>query len=762
MRKYFLIFALAVSLVACPATPQGTPDPGVTPEPSVRLLEVTIDLRSSDAQAAILQPVSSRNSVASRTATTLPQDVTGIEVNRVGVGFHDDEVANFRYVYATFQIENNTGNALNNFTTWALDVPTPSGQATSPTQFGTMFRAINSGAGVAITDGNVFRNLQPTHGIRPNSSGIELNPNNADLQYFSSTETTEVGSQLAATYGVTTGSVLGYGYVARDVAGTGRTIGATNGTPGAANSCSLNSCRGFITLAFKLPVLSLASAARSTRPAVFSFIFAVGNQTVGYATQSLDEQSKGTIAGQIPATQNLLARVLPGSKSLYNRTNLENLCQVTTARSSGTFTSAVLLPATVPTLAGNLDTCYWANGNKGDSFGGIDQGRAATLDSSNRLLVVGNQNTPTVGQEFILRRYLSTGSLDTSFGTGGSSPGGCCQNAVSQNPRGVAVDSSGDIIVVGQVAQAAGIGEGTDLDLSIAKFNSSGIIRNSFFVSDNPFNLDENIVGIDTVGTDVFVVGTQGTSPSRDLVVWKFKSSTAAGSVGNIVADSTFGNNGKVIILNAGDEVAGGIDAISSSQIYLTGTVNIGVGVNNWFVVKLNATGGFDTSFNTTGKLQIAFPGFANTAARAIKVDSAGRVIVAGDLDDGFGRDFAVGRFLNTGAVDTSFNTTGFNFGFPPATGGDSFGKALVLDSSNNIVLAGETGISSIPNFGCARFAALDGAISFPCQATDISGASTNNVLNAAMRSSDGKLYMVGDTTTTAITRIGIARFNAP
>ncbi len=758
MRNFVFAVMLGIGLVACPAAPQGIPDQGLTPEPKMRLLEVNIDLRSDDAQASFLPP----NPSLTRTATTKPQDITGIEVNRVGVGFHDDEVANFRYVYATFQIENNTGTPLNNFTTWALDVPTPSGQATSPTQFGTMFRAMNSGAGVPITDGNVFRNLQPVHGIRPNAGGIELNPNNADLQYFSSGETAEVASQLAASYGVTTGSVLGYGYVARDVTGTGRTIGATNGTPNAANSCSQNSCRGFITLAFKLPVLPLASAARQTRPAVFSFIFAVGNQSVGYASQSLDEQNANTIAGQTPAAQSLLARVLPGNKNLYARPALENLCQITSARASGTFTSPALLPATVPTLPGSLDTCYWASGSKGDSFGGADQGRAATLDSSNRLLVAGNQTTPNIGQEFVLRRYLANGSLNTSFGTGGSASGGCCNNAISQNVRGIAVDSSGDIIVVGQVAQAAGAGEGTDLDLSVAKFNSSGVPINSLVVSDNPFNLDDNIAGIDTVGTDVFVLGTQGASPNRDLVVWKFKSSTPGVTGGNLVIDSSFNGTGKVIILNAGDEVAGGIDAISSSQIALTGTVNIGVGVNNWLIVRLNASGGLDTTFNTTGKLQIAFPGFGNTTARAIKVDGLGRIVVAGDLDDGFGRDYAVGRFLGTGAVDLTFNANGFNFGFPPTTGGDSFGKALVLDSSNNIVLAGETAVAGIANFGCARFAALDGAISFPCQSTDISGASTNNTVNAAMRSSDGKLYLVGDTTTAAITRIGIARFNAP
>jgi uncharacterized delta-60 repeat protein len=762
MRKYFLVFAVAIGLVACPASPQGSNDPELIPQPSgLGLLEVTIDLRSNDAQASVLTP-SRSSAVSTRTATTLPQATTGIEVNRVGVGFHDDEVANFRYVYATFQIENNTGSILNNFTTWALDVPTASGQVASPTKFGTMMVAISNGAGVAITDGNVFRNLQPVHGIRPNAGGIELNPNNADLQFFSSAETAEVASQLTATYQVTTASVLGYGYVARDAAGTGRTIGATNGTPGAVNSCSQNSCRGFITLAFKLPVLPLSSAGRNTRSAVFSFIFALGNQSVGYATQSPDEQTQSTIAGQTPAAQSLLSRILPGSKSLYTRSNLENLCQVTTARADAVFTSPVLLPATIPTLAGSLDTCYWASGSKGDSFGGTDQGRAATLDSSNRMLVVGNQTTPTIGQEFALRRFLANGSLDTSFGTGGSSSGGCCQNATSQSPRGVAVDSNGDIIVVGQVAQAAGAGEGTDLDFSVAKFNSSGVLINSSVISDNPFNLDDNIVGVDTVGTDVFVIGTQGISNSRDLVVWKFKSSTPAVAGGNLVIDSTFGVNGKSIILDVGDEVAGGIDAISSTQIYAVGTKNITVGTGNWYIVKLGASGGLDTTFNTTGKLQISFPGFPNTLARAIKVDTTGRIVVGGDLDDGFGRDFAVGRFLSTGAVDLSFNTTGFNFGFPPATGGDSFGKALVLDSSNNIVLAGETAVAGIPNFGCARFAALDGAVTFPCQTTNISGASTNNILNAAMRSSDGKLYMVGDTTTAATTRIGIARFNAP
>jgi hypothetical protein len=121
MKKLILASTIALGLAACNPP---TPNPDVGTKLGPRLLEVTIDLRNNDASAVVLEP-----NRQNRTVSLLPQATTSIEVNRIGVGFHDDndgagQTNPTRYVYAVFRIENNTGTALNNFTTWALNVPT--------------------------------------------------------------------------------------------------------------------------------------------------------------------------------------------------------------------------------------------------------------------------------------------------------------------------------------------------------------------------------------------------------------------------------------------------------------------------------------------------------------------------------------------------------------------------------------------------------------------------------------------------------------
>ncbi len=337
--------------MACPSNPVQN-----TNEPNLRLLEVNIDLRTNDAKTVMLEP-SQISGAQTRTATTAVQSTSSIETNRMGVGFHDDEVNNLRYVYATFQVENNTGIGLNNLTAWALDMPTISGAIPTPTLFGTMFRVVNSGAGAAINDGAIIRGIQPTHGVRPTTAGgVIISPETADMQIFPTSERTEVGGQLNGTYGITTGNILGYGYVARNATTGARLIGASNGVANTANSCTADSCRGYITFAFKIPVLPTLVSPRQNRPAVFSFLFALGNQTTASGTQSVEEQAATTITGKTSATGT--PRLLGGSSRNFFSSSVNNLCQVPTANASGAFASQVLMPASVSVIEGSLDTCF--------------------------------------------------------------------------------------------------------------------------------------------------------------------------------------------------------------------------------------------------------------------------------------------------------------------------------------------------------------------------------------------------------------------
>jgi uncharacterized delta-60 repeat protein len=766
MKKLILASTIALGLAACNPP---TPNPDVGTKLGPRLLEVTIDLRNNDASAVVLEP-----NRQNRTVSLLPQATTSIEVNRIGVGFHDDndgagQTNPTRYVYAVFRIENNTGTALNNFTTWALNVPTLSA-GIGPTRVGTMFKSVKDGAGLEVADDNVVRSIEPTHGIRPDLAGIAINPNHADLQIIGSSEKTNVQSQLAATYGGLVADVLGYGYVARKNNGNARDIGATNGVAGAANSCSADSCKGFLTLAFKVPVATLTVAPRSSRPTVFSFIFALGDQSEAFTTQSIKDQKGAvpTIAG-LPTTTFFGTPRLLGGSTIDFRTNLpDNLCQVETARPSGAlFITSVLMPATVDlvTTPGTLDTCYGSGGLLEGNFGGvgINSAKAAILDGQGRMIVVGSRFD--VDNDFVVYRFKPDGQLDKTFNgpNGGSRSIGF--NG-SDAATGVALDSNNKIVVVGTRDSQ---------DIAVTRLNDDGTLDTSFnagglggvvpgkMVIDTADTLTAS--GVDTVGASIYISGSFSSAANiGDFLIAKVRSDG--------VADPGFGTNG-VANRNIGlpatpntltVDAATSIEAVNDTEIYLAGSQDTAAGgARDWAVAKVNSTGVYDNTFNGNGR-RVFDPNNINLgvlrildSANAIKMDTSGRLVIAGSSGGTSDSDFAVARMTTTGGFDTSFNSDGVVI---RGIGGFDFGTSLAFTSTGSIMVGGYTDLNGNDDFVANKFSATNGAFLSQYGPTDFPGTATgNDRARSVMVNASGKVILVGTQGNTA-SLIAIAQYN--
>ena len=100
-----------------------------------------------------------------------------------------------------------------------------------------------------------------------------------------------------------------------------------------------------------------------------------------------------------------------------------------------------------------------------------------------------------------------------------------------------------------------------------------------------------------------------------------------------------------------------------------------------------------DPTFGTAGITSTAF-GYYGAAARVV-VQPDGRIVTAGQ--DAFG-DFALARYTTSGALDTSFNGTG-KVTTTPSGSCSGQARALALQTDGKIVVAG----TSCPNFNSVR-----------------------------------------------------------
>ena len=100
------------------------------------------------------------------------------------------------------------------------------------------------------------------------------------------------------------------------------------------------------------------------------------------------------------------------------------------------------------TSSGTLDTSFGTGGLVTTDFGGNnDVANAITIQPDGKIVLAGYSQNSSGNDSFALARYNVNGSLDTSFGTGGlvtSSFGDGHDQAT-----GVAIDAAGGIIVSG-------------------------------------------------------------------------------------------------------------------------------------------------------------------------------------------------------------------------------------------------------------------------------------------------------------------------
>ena len=316
---------------------------------------------------------------------------------------------------------------------------------------------------------------------------------------------------------------------------------------------------------------------------------------------------------------------------------------------------------------GSLDTSFGTGGTFSTS--NMAGGRAVAVLANGDILVAGE--VPGNGA-FEVTRLTSAGALDTSFGTNGFGQQGV--GSASGLAHALGVQADGKIVVAGTggisgapaVAAARFNANGTN----DTGFGSSGVAIHQFTSAADEGN------GLVILGSgEIVVAGTAGTPGSHDSLLAGF---TSGGAL-----DGAFGTSGSVVVDAGSQQSAGHASALQSDgKLVVAGFVRptpTSPSVTATLVARYDTDGSLDTTFGTGGTVQLA-PDMAN----AVAIQSDGRIVVSGWAQGTFGGNpahrIAVSRLLSNGTLDSSFGSGGTTYVAPSSD----------IEEANSVAIQGD------------------------------------------------------------------------
>lgn len=207
--------------------------------------------------------------------------------------------------------------------------------------------------------------------------------------------------------------------------------------------------------------------------------------------------------------------------------------------------------------------------------------------------------------------------------------------------------------------------------------------------------------------------------------------------------DTAFGSAGKVLDTHL-DGPARAVAIQTDGKILAVGS-STSAGRNVAAVARYNADGSADTTFDTDGIRTVSF-GTRPGVFTSVIVQSDGKILLAGDD----GRLARVVRLNADGTLDTTFDTDGMNQASVSTASGTFNSVDAVLTAEGKLIVAGSHSFDS----GASRVAMVrfnaDGSrdTTFGTNGVTITSASAGGLTAAAMSlQSDGKIIVAGTQT---------------
>ncbi len=224
--------------------------------------------------------------------------------------------------------------------------------------------------------------------------------------------------------------------------------------------------------------------------------------------------------------------------------------------------------------------------------------------------------------------------------------------------------------------------------------------------------------------------------------------------------DMRFGDSGqKITTFGSSEDHGYGVVIQPDGKIVVAGDSNNGSNYD-FAVVRYNSDGSLDATFNSTGKVTTAI-GSGHDIGRSIALQPDGKIVVAGYSHNGSDYDFAVVRYNSDGSLDTTFNSTGKVT--TDISGATEFGYGVVIQPDGKIVVAGASYNGSDYDFAVVRYnsdGSLDTTLNSTGKVTTAVGASNDYGREIALQP-DGKIIVAGYSDNGSNDVFAVVRYNS-
>jgi uncharacterized delta-60 repeat protein len=337
---------------------------------------------------------------------------------------------------------------------------------------------------------------------------------------------------------------------------------------------------------------------------------------------------------------------------------------------------------------GTPDQSFGYHGRLVTDFGGIDMAGSIAIQSDGKIVVAGaTVPANTDGQNLVLARYNSNGTLDNTFGTGGKElvPGTTHNDAEEK----VLITATGQIVL--------GAYDFNQNTFEFFQFNSNGSLDKTFGSGGTvlaPANPAISTISLSDIALapngSIIAVGDvfPPDSPEQGFV----ERISSAGVIDPTTFTLPTGPGGSAFTLATADSVA----VQSNGQIVVSGFDNISSNGNigSDYITRFNQNGTVDNLFGTAG---ITTQSATSTKPTTVLIEANGKIDLTGITQVTTGSTsspvFFAERFTSGGQLDSSFGNGGetlVNLHHAVDT------SSAVLSPNGNIIEAGGNSAASI------------------------------------------------------------------